>query len=184
MQQSKNAKDLRDLGAEESELIKASLVRNNIYLVLESVYDTYNIGGLFRLADALCVKGVYLTGETTVPPNHRIAKASNGTYKVTPWEYKENTIFAIEAIRKKEKKVMVVAVEQDETSINFVDIEIQKDTTVILIVGNETYGISKETLEKADIIAEIPMWGVNKSLNVIVSGAIVGYSLIKKIVSV
>jgi len=47
-----------------------------------------------------------------------------------------------------------------------------------LVVGNETYGVTKETLKEVDQIVEIPMWGVNRSLNVIVSAAIVGYHAI------
>jgi len=46
---------------------------------------------------------------------------------------------------------------------------------VALIVGNETSGVTEETLKFADQIVEIPMWGINKSLNVIVSAAIVSY---------
>jgi tRNA G18 (ribose-2'-O)-methylase SpoU len=35
-----------------------------------------------------------------------------------------------------------------------------------------------ETLALVDEIAEIPMWGINRSLNVIVSAAIVGYHIL------
>ena len=49
---------------------------------------------------------------------------------------------------------------------------------IALVVGNETTGVSKEVLEIADQIVEIPMWGVNKSLNVIVSLGIVLYEAI------
>jgi 23S rRNA (guanosine2251-2'-O)-methyltransferase len=197
MQQSKNAKELRDMSVEEAEMIKQGIERSNIYIVLESVYDTYNIGGIFRLADALAVKGVYLCGETTVPPNHRIAKASNGTYKIVDWAYKETVKEALEEIKlvvsresivdsesdkhiqDSENKVQVVAVEQDITSKPFTDITYSG--TVILIAGNETFGVQKETLELCDDIAEIPMWGVNKSLNVILSTGIVAYDAVRKL---
>ena len=47
-----------------------------------------------------------------------------------------------------------------------------------VVVGHETEGVSKEVLEMADKIVEIPMWGVNKSLNVVVSLGIVLYQLL------
>jgi tRNA G18 (ribose-2'-O)-methylase SpoU len=47
--------------------------------------------------------------------------------------------------------------------------------TVALMVGNETFGVLPETLALCDEVAELPMWGVNKSLNVIVSAAIAAY---------
>jgi len=51
---------------------------------------------------------------------------------------------------------------------------------VALVFGNETSGITAETLKLVDQIVEIPMWGINKSLNVIVSAAIVSYWLMRQ----
>ena len=48
------------------------------------------------------------------------------------------------------------------------------------IVGHETTGVSKEALELSDAILEIPMYGVNTSLNVMVSLAIVLWSTMVK----
>jgi tRNA G18 (ribose-2'-O)-methylase SpoU len=48
-----------------------------------------------------------------------------------------------------------------------------------IVVGNETYGVSKEVLDMADEIVELPMWGVNKSLNVMVSCGIILYEAMK-----
>src|SRR3989338_10537643 len=90
-----NAKELRDVKEEDiSENLKLIKLRS-IYFILENIYDTYNIGGLFRLVDALAIKKIYLCGEMEVPPNARIKKASIGTYKVVPWEYKKSAIEAI-----------------------------------------------------------------------------------------
>ena len=49
---------------------------------------------------------------------------------------------------------------------------------IAFVVGNETTGVSKEALALADQIVEIPMFGVNISLNVMVSLAIVLYRAI------
>lgn len=168
-----NARELRTVDEEEIKAQLASLERHPLYLILENIYDTYNVGGLFRLADALGVAKMYLCGDTEIPPNSRIKKASIGTYKVVPWEYK-NT--AAEAIADLKGKAQIVAVEQSPKSLPYTTI--QYSFPVALIVGNETAGVTPETLALADHIAEIPMWGINKSLNVIVSAAIVSYHVI------
>ena len=49
-----------------------------------------------------------------------------------------------------------------------------------IVVGNETHGISKEALDMADTIVELPMWGINKSLNVMVSLGIILYEVMKQ----
>jgi tRNA G18 (ribose-2'-O)-methylase SpoU len=168
-----NARELRE--AEEMELQEKikQINRRPIYFILENIYDTYNIGGLFRLADAIAIEKLYLTGETETPPNARIKKASIGTYKVVPWEYKESAAKAIEELRQKHKDIKIIAVEQHKRAVDYTKADYS--LPLALIFGNETYGILPETLTKVDEIVEIPMWGINKSLNVIVSAAIVSY---------
>jgi tRNA G18 (ribose-2'-O)-methylase SpoU len=146
---------------------------NPIWLIVESVYDTYNIGGLFRLADALNVSGLYLCGDMEIPPNPRIAKASIGTHKIVPWKYFESAKEAIETLRREANAVQIVAVEQSDRSVDYREIEYT--APLALLVGNETFGVLPETLALCDAVAELPMWGVNKSLNVIVSAAIASY---------
>jgi tRNA G18 (ribose-2'-O)-methylase SpoU len=172
-----NAQQMRT--ASESEAAKATLTsRNPLYLILENVYDTYNIGGLFRLADGLNVSKMYLCGQMEKPPHTRIEKASIGTYKVVPWVYFASVAEALADIRKVASNVSIIAVEQDERSVPYTRIQFTKPTA--LIVGNETYGVLPDTLKLADYIAEIPMWGINKSLNVIVSAAIVSYEIMRQ----
>jgi len=168
-----NADELRKIDDEAAESSAGRVERRPIYLIVESVYDTYNIGGLFRLADALAVSGLYLCGECETPPNHRIKKASIGTYKVVPWKYFDSTREAIEELRAQHSELSVVGIEQAPGSADYRKIEYR--APMALIVGNETFGVTKETLALCDQIAEIPMWGINKSLNVIVSAAIVSY---------
>ncbi len=168
-----NAQQLRELDEDEIKLKLQALKRRPIYFILENVYDTYNVGGLFRLADALLIKKMYLCGQMEIPPNSKIKKASIGTYKVVPWEYKETALEAIAELRKEEPNLQLVSVEQSNNSVPYTEIEYK--SPVALLVGNETSGVLQETLDASDHIAEIPMWGINKSLNVIVSAAIVSY---------
>lgn len=173
-----NAQQLRTASESEAQAVTLKS-RNPLYLILENVYDTYNIGGLFRLADGLNVEKLYLCGQMEKPPNTRIEKASIGTYKIVPWAYSPSVAEALADIRKTASNVLVVAVEQDKTSVPHTKIQYSAPTA--LIVGNETYGVLPETLQLTDRIAEIPMWGINKSLNVIVSAAIVSYEVMRQL---
>ena len=173
-----NAKELRDV--DENDVVVAeklrTLKRRPMYFILENIYDTYNIGGLFRLADALAIEKMYICGESEIPPNPKIKKASIGTYKVVPWEYKKSAIEAIDDLRSK-NKIQIIAVEQAKNSVPYTKADYT--SPVALILGNETSGVIEETLKLADQIVEIPMWGINKSLNVIVSAAIVSYWIVR-----
>lgn len=168
-----NAKQLRQL----KENIKLKK-RNSfpIYFILENIYDTYNIGGLFRLADALAVEKIFLCGECEIPPNPKIKKASVGTYKIVPWEYFSSTTEVIEKLKKYQPSIKIIAVEQNPKSKLYH--QVNYSFPLALIFGNETFGVLKKTLALSDLIVEIPMFGVNRSLNVIVAAAIVGYHIV------
>ena len=71
------------------------------------------------------------------------------------------------------KDVRIIAVEQAKGSVNYRKADYT--APIALLVGNETNGVLPETLKLCDQIAEIPMFGINTSLNVIVSAAIVAY---------
>ena len=170
-----NAKQLR---AGESKTLKIKLKKNDIYIILDNVLDTYNIGSVFRLADAVAAKKVLLCGGTATPPNHRIKKASINTTEVVDWEYFETAKEAVEALKKKVPKVQVVAIEQSKKSVPFEKFEYK--LPIALVVGHESEGVSKEVLKMADAVVELPMFGVNISLNVMVSLGIVLYKVVEE----
>ncbi len=169
-----DAKQLRASKPKKSEIKK--IKRRGIYIVCDNVLDTYNIGSIFRLAEAVAASKVYLCGGSETPPNSRIAKASVGTDKWVPWEYCETAAEAISKLNTQYSKLKVIAIEQGEGSIDFRKADYSQP--VVFVVGHETDGVSKEALALADQIVEIPMYGVNISLNVMVSLAIVLYRAI------
>ncbi|MCL4416909.1 MAG: TrmH family RNA methyltransferase, partial [Actinobacteria bacterium] len=148
-----------------------------IYIILDNVLDTYNVGAIFRLADAVAAEKVILCGQTETPPNTRIKKASINTTEWVPWEYRESTLDAIQDLKTRVKDIEIVAVEQEARSVPFRNTEYS--FPIALVVGHETHGISKEVLDVCDKIVELPMFGINTSLNVMVSLGIVIYDVVK-----
>src|ERR1035437_10688599 len=169
------AAELRTFGPSKEDLKQVK--RREIYFILDNILETYNTGGIFRLADALGVKKIYLCGVTETPPNTRIKKASINTTEWVKWEYAETAVEAISKLKKKLPNVQVVAVEQDKRSVPYAEMDYK--LPIAFVVGNETDGMLKESLKVCDRIAEIPMWGVNTSLNVIISLGIVSYHAVK-----
>ena len=171
-----NAKQLRTTLA-DPEAAK-SFPRNDIFIIMDNVLDTYNVGSIFRLADAVAAKKVYLCGQTLTPPNSRIKKASINTWQWVDWEYEETALNVISKIKNQKSKIKIISVEQDDRSVPFQNAKYE--LPLAIVVGNESYGISKDVLDASDMIVELPMWGINKSLNVMVSCGIVLYEIMKK----
>lgn len=174
-----NAQELRQTEPTEDQI--TSLKKQPMYIVLDNVLDTYNIGSIFRLADAVAAEKIYLCGETLTPPNHRIKKASIDTWKWVEWEYTKSAKAALEQLTTNNSQLTIIAVEQDKRSQRFDQVVYR--LPLVLIVGNETYGVSKEVLDMADMIVELPMWGINRSLNVMVSLGIVLYKVTERCLS-
>jgi tRNA G18 (ribose-2'-O)-methylase SpoU len=171
-----NARQLRTTEPDPAEVTK--LRKNPIYLILDNVLDTYNVGSVFRLADAVAAEKVYLCGDTLTPPNPRIKKASIDTWKWVKWQWAPSAKVALEQLTINNQQLTIIAVEQDPRSKPFY--KVRYEFPIAIVVGNETTGVSKEVLDIADSIVELPMWGVNRSLNVMVSLGIVLYEIMKQ----
>jgi tRNA G18 (ribose-2'-O)-methylase SpoU len=179
--------DIQKLGAEqlriktptEEELEKIRKSRQEIHIILDNILDTYNIGSIFRLADAVGCKKIYLCVGSETPPNHRIKKASVGTWQWVEWEYFEKTTDAISKLKSEVSNIKIVGVELDNRAIDYT----KADYTlpIALVVGHESDGVSPEVLGMCDEIVELPQLGINKSLNVMVSLGIVLYEVLEKI---
>ncbi len=170
-----NAKQLR--ASRPTSAAFKRIKRRDIYIICDNVLDTYNIGSIFRLADAVAAKKIYLCGQTETPPNSRISKAAVGTEKWVPWEYASTAVEAVSSIKYKVSGIKIIAIEQSKKSVDFRKVDYS--LPVAFMVGHETSGVSTEALKACNQIVEIPMFGVNKSLNVMVSLAIVLYKTLK-----
>lgn len=173
-----NSKQLRKTKPANGE--DEQIKRNPIYFVLDNVLDTYNIGSIFRLADAVAAEKIYICGQSEYPPSSRIHKAAVGTEEWVKWEKRDNALDVVKEL--KEKNIQVVAIEQDTRSIPFTTLNTKINLPIALVVGHETNGVSKEVLDNVDLIVELPMFGVNKSINVWGSLAIIVYKVIEYLI--
>lgn len=172
-----NSAELRNIDEDQARALRVTVKRHPIYIILEDVLDTYNIGGFFRLAEAVAAEKIYLCGACATPPDHKIVKASVGTYKLVPWEYKKTARAALADLRSI-RGLQVVAVEQSVSSKDYR--KIKYNFPIAFVFGHETTGITAETLDLVDDIIELPMYGINKSLNVMVAAGISLYHALAK----
>lgn len=147
------------------------------FLILENIRSAYNVGAIFRTADATGVNKIFLIGYTPSPidrfgrPQKEISKTSLGASEEIPWEHFNKTSDIIPKL--KDEGVKIVAVEQTTRSVSLSEFKVPEKVAYIL--GNEIDGVEKETLDMADSAIEIPMLGRKESLNVSVAGGVVLY---------
>ena len=172
-----NSHQLRSSRVGDAQKLKAKIKRHPIVLVLDNVLDTYNIGSFFRLADAISAQKIYLCGPVVTPPNIKIHRASIGTWKWIDWQHYPEIKDCLKDL--KSQGYQIVAVEQNPQSQNY--LKVKYDFPIAIVAGSETDGISPSTLKLVDKIVEIPMHGINISLNVLIATAIIAYDALAKI---
>ena len=173
------AKVLREYKPTKAEVAK--IKRNPIYFVLDEILDTYNIGSMFRLADAVAAEKMYLCGNMETPPLSRIHKAAVGTEYWVPWKHDKSTLNIIKKLKK--QGVLIIAIEQHKKSVSYHKLNIDNiKFPVAIILGHETKGIRQEVLDEVDLIVELPMLGINNSFNVWGSASIVAYKLLESLI--
>jgi len=144
----------------------------DLVIVLDDVYDTFNVGSLFRLAEATRAI-IYACGTTTSPDHKQATKSSMGTNRLVPWYGYDSIAQALSELRS--SGYQIAALEQSPRSVYFQDAKPR--SPLALVVGNESYGVNSRVIEDVDLTMEIPMYGVNRSLNLAVAVGIVVYHI-------
>jgi 23S rRNA (guanosine2251-2'-O)-methyltransferase len=149
----------------------AKLPRRPIHIVLDNLRSAFNVGSIFRLADAARAAEVIPCGYTAFPPHHKLEQTSLGTTDSVPWRRFEDTASAL--LELKAAGIQLVAVETARGASPYHLFEYR--FPVALVLGNEALGVSEAALRMCDAVVEIPVFGYKNSINVATATAIVLY---------
>jgi 23S rRNA (guanosine2251-2'-O)-methyltransferase len=170
---------MNELGRMSVDEFKSSQ-KTPIVIILDNVRSGFNIGSVFRTADAFRIESVLLCGITAVPPNREIQKSALGSTESVQWKYFETTIQAINEFKK--NGYIIVSVEQANGSIHLQNFKPDKDLKYALVFGNEVYGVLQEVINTSHFCVEIPQFGTKHSFNISVTAGIVLYDFYNKII--
>jgi TrmH family RNA methyltransferase len=161
---------LRQLGAEPAEwdllepgtdsLDPAARRVLPMAVYLEDVRSPFNVGSMFRTAEALGVERILLSPQAASPLHLRAVKTARGATEAVPWE--------IATLGRLEGCGGVFALELGGASLA----EFHFPPRGVMLVGSEELGLSPEALELARRSAgrvSIPLGGAKRSLNVAVA---------------
>ena len=144
--------------------------------LLDNIRSVWNVGSMFRTADAAGLGGLFLCGMTATPPRPDIEKTALGATGSVPWDYWNDSAEAARRIR--EAGLPLIALEQTERATAWD--EFDYPFPHCFVVGHEVRGVNPEILDIADHVVEIPMAGIKHSLNVAVSFGILAYTIRRK----
>ncbi len=149
-----------------------------IIIVTENVTNAPNIGSLFRTADAFGIQKLVLCG-TDIPMGRKMTKTSRATENVVHFEILENPIQILSDLKAKHHQIIALEITSNSQSLsNFV---FPKDQPIVLVIGDENFGISEAVLELCDHVVHVDMYGQNSSMNVVQATSITLYEITKQL---
>ena len=163
--------------------------RMEIIVVLHDIRSVYNVGAILRSCDGFGVREAIFSGYTPIYDdaslllhlreklNRRIEKTALGAEKTIRQKAVEDLGGFLD--EKRENGYVVIGLENNLEDARLVRLrDIPKNyEKVILLLGEEVFGIPETLREKVDIFAEIPMLGEKESFNVSVAAGIALYEL-------
>lgn len=152
-----------------------------LYVIAHDMRSAFNVGSLFRTAEGLGVKKLYLTGYTPHPRfegdtrlphvidkiTEQIDKTALGAAQTLDWEYAEDVTDVIRQLTA--KGITVAALEQTRQAIEITAYEAPNE--LALVLGTEVTGLPDDILELVHDHIVIPMLGTKESFNVVQAAA-------------
>jgi len=150
-----------------------------VVVVLENVRSAYNVGSVFRTADAFLLESIYLCGYTAFPPHKEIRKTALGAEETVDWKHFKMVDDALSELRGRGYRIY--AAEQAEGSVPLH--RFGPEGGVAIVFGNEVTGVEQSTIALCDGCIEIPQLGMKHSLNVSVAAGVVLWEVVRGRVS-
>ncbi|MGB6268788.1 MAG: TrmH family RNA methyltransferase [Olleya sp.] len=149
-----------------------------VTVIAENVTNAPNIGSLFRTCDAFGVEKLVFCG-SNIPLGRKMTKTSRATEKVVNYEVTESALDLVKTL--KSDGYTIVSLEITGNSKTLHDFKIKNKQPIVLIVGDENFGISEDILKLCHTIVHIDMFGQNSSMNVVQATSIALYEITKQI---
>jgi tRNA G18 (ribose-2'-O)-methylase SpoU len=149
-------------------------------LVLDRPVSPGNIGSMIRSADAFGADGIIVAGHAADVYDPRTVRASTGSLFARPVVRapSHREVAAWVAAQRARGCPMVIAGTDEHGDRDVFDVDFTQPT--MLVVGNETAGLSNAWRELCDQMVRIPMTGAASSLNAANAATAVLYEITRQ----
>jgi 23S rRNA (guanosine2251-2'-O)-methyltransferase len=144
-------------------------------IALDGVSDVRNFGAVVRTAECLGAHAIMIPEKGSARITADAVKTSAGALHSFPVCREKSIVRAVEYL--KESGLKVISATEKSGSLAS---ETSLTGPVVLILGSEDKGISRELISLSDQQVRIPMTGTIESLNVSVSAGILMYEIMRQ----
>ncbi len=144
-------------------------------VVLDNLRSAWNVGAVFRIADAAGFGHLFLTGITPTPPHPRIAKVALGAERSVSWSYHPDAVRLAQRLRAEGWTLW--ALEVAPTARELPVGHPAPSEPWAWLIGNEVVGLDPDLITLAHAVWRLPMQGRKRSLNAAMAFAAAAYRL-------
>lgn len=148
-----------------------------ITLICDQVTNAPNIGSLFRISDAFGVEKLILCGDH-IPLGRKMTKTSRATEKSVSFEIATSALEYVKTLQSQGCQIIALEITTKSKPIHHFTFNTAQP--IVLVIGDENFGVSESILELADQIIHIEMFGQNSSMNVVQATNIALYEMTKQ----
>lgn len=150
--------------------------QNNLTVVLENVHDPHNISAVMRSCDAVGISEIYVLNNRIARHKKYGDKSSSSASKWMMVHQFTETEKCFEVLRAKYKNIYSTHLSESAKDLY----QLNLTESVALVFGNESEGITEETLIRCDGNFIIPQMGMIQSLNISVACAVSIYEAMRQ----
>lgn len=158
---------------------RQSPLQSHFILLAHNIRSLYNIGSIFRSADAFGIHAFWISGYSPFPPRIEISKTALGAELSVNWKYISDPYSSVLSLKKND--YTIYGLEQTSVGESLIQHRISAQK-ICLILGNEVTGIDTLLIPLVDHFVEIPQYGDKHSLNVSVAAGIALYDFLGKMI--
>ncbi len=132
-----------------------------VTVVLDRLEDSFNMAAVLRTCEGMGLQDVHVIRNPDAPfsPNSRVTQ---GCDKWLDLHLHKDFASCAAVLKKQGYRVLASAIRPGATSL----FELQFDTKIAMVLGNERFGVSEEVLAHSDGTFWIPMRGFSQSMNI------------------
>ncbi|MBV9864937.1 MAG: RNA methyltransferase [Abitibacteriaceae bacterium] len=154
-----------------------TLTPNTLLLVGERIQDPRNVGVLIRTAEAAGCTALILSGDSAEPFSRAAVRSTTGSILRLPLLISVNLPELLQQLRQQGARVIATSAKAPHLVY---DVPLA-GTPLVLVVGNETEGISEEAKAAASNFVSLPMAPNGaSSLNVTVAAGVLLYEAVRQ----
>ena len=149
----------------------------DIIIVLDGIQDPGNLGTILRTVDSVGLSQIILSKTSVDAYNPKVVRSTMGAIFRVKIIESEDLVTTLKNMKKHKYKVVATSPSGTE---NIYEMDYNKK---VIVIGNESKGVSQEILDVSDSKVKIPMLGKTESLNAGIATGVILYEYVRRKVS-